>query len=92
MFVRHHAIRKQLQPPYDDPYRVLKRAVKHYTLDISGRPEVASLDRHKPAYLKSDLVTDIDTPTQASSTVPSTEPPIYNNNPFWSTGAQACTF
>ena len=54
----------------------LKRADKHYTLDIAGRPEVVSLDRLKPAYLESDLVTDVDTPTQATSTAPTTESPV----------------
>ena len=60
MFVRHDAIRKQLQRPYDGPYRVFMRADKHYTLVIAGPPEVVSLDRLKPAYLESDFVTDAD--------------------------------
>ena len=51
VFVRNDAIRKLLQPPYDGHYRVLKRADKQYTLDITGCPEVVSLDRLKPAYL-----------------------------------------
>ena len=37
-------------------------------LDIASHPEVVSLDRLKPAYLESDLVTDVDTPTQATFT------------------------
>ena len=49
VFVRHEAIRKPLQSPYDGPYRVLERADKHCTLDIAGRPEVVSLDHLKPA-------------------------------------------
>ena len=49
VFVRHDAIRKPLQPPYDGPYRVLKLAEGHYMLDIAGRPGVVSLDRLKPA-------------------------------------------
>ena len=76
VFVRHDAIRKPLQPPYDDPYRVLKRADKRYTLDIAGRPEAVSLDCLKPAYLESDLVTDVDMPTQATYTAPSTKSPV----------------
>ena len=44
VFVRHDAIRKPLQPSYDGPYRVLKRADKHYMLDSAGRPEVVSMD------------------------------------------------
>ena len=45
-------------------------------LDVAGRPEVVSLDRLKPAYLESDLVTDVNTPTQATSTAPPTESPV----------------
>ena len=69
VLVHHDAICKPLQLPYDGPYYVLKRANKHYTLDIAGRPEVVSLDRLKPGYLESDLVTDVDMSTQATSTV-----------------------
>ena len=45
-------------------------------LDIAGRPEVVSLDHLKPAYLESDLVTDIDTSTQATSPAQPTKPPL----------------
>ena len=76
VIVRHDDIRKPLQPTYDGPCRVLKRAYKHYTLDIAGHPEVVSLDRLKPAYLESDLVTDVDTPALATSTATFTEPPV----------------
>ena len=76
VFVCHEAIRKPLQLPYEGPYHVLKRADKHYMFDIAGRSEVVSLDRLKPAYLESDLVTDVDTPTQATSTAPTTESPV----------------
>ena len=48
----------------------------HYTLDIAGRPEVVSLDRLKPAFLESDLVTDVDTSTQTTSTVQPTKSPV----------------
>ena len=76
VFVHHNAIRKPLQPPYDSPYCVLKQADKHYTLDITGHPEVISVDRLKPAYLESNLVNDIHTPTQATSTAPPKESPV----------------
>ena len=76
MFVRHDAIRNPLQQPNDGPYCVLKRADKHYKLDIAGRPEVVSLDHLQPAYLESDLVTDVDTSTLATSTVQPTKSPV----------------
>ena len=37
VFVRHDAVRTPLQPPYDGPYRVLKHADKHYTLEVANR-------------------------------------------------------
>ena len=68
VFVWHDAIFKLLQPPHDGPYRVLKPANKHYTVDIAGRPEDVSLDRLKPTSLESDLVTDVDTSAKATPT------------------------
>ena len=65
VFVRHDAVRKPLQSPYDGPYRVLKRADKHYTLEIGNRKEVVSLDRLKPAYVEYDLAADVDVDTPA---------------------------
>ena len=68
VLVRHDAVRKPLQPPYDGQYRVLKRANKHCTLEIGDRQEVVSLDRLKPAYMECDhaIDIDIDAPTQAT--------------------------
>ena len=45
-------------------------------LDIALHPEVVLLDCLKPAYLESDLVTDVDTSTQATSTVQPTKYPV----------------
>ena len=68
VFVRHDAVRKPLQPPYDGPHRVLKWAEKHYTLDIGNCQEVVSLDCLKPAYKECNhaIDIDIDAPTQAT--------------------------
>ena len=68
VFVRHDAVHKPLQPPYDGLYRVLKLADKLYTLEIGNRHEVVSLDRLKPAYMECNHAIDIDigVPTQAT--------------------------
>ena len=76
VFVRHDAVRKPLQPPYDGPYRVLKRADKHYTLEIGNRQEVVSLDRLKPAYMECDHATDIDIDAPTQATDQSTKFPV----------------
>ena len=53
VFIRHDAVRKPLQQPYDGPYRVLARADKYFKVDINGRQDTVSLDRLKPAHLAS---------------------------------------
>ena len=68
VFVRHDAVHRPLQPPYDGPCRVLKRADKHYTLEIGNRQEVVSLDHLKPAYMECDHPINIDAPTQTDQT------------------------
>ena len=68
MFVRHDAVRTPLQPPYDGPYRVLKQADKHYTLEVAHHQEVVSLDRLKPAYVEDDLDSEVDDSSQAAPT------------------------
>ena len=51
VFVRHDGVKHTLQPPYDEPYKVLKHSDKHYTLDICGYQKVVALDQLKPTYI-----------------------------------------
>ena len=69
-FIRHDAIRKPLQPPYEGPHEVISRSPKHFTMNVKGSKEIVSLDRLKPAF--------VDTPISASDcllppTAPSSE-------------------
>lgn len=51
VFVRVDAVKKPLRPPYDGPYRVLKRTDKYFTLQLPDRQATISIDRLKPAYI-----------------------------------------
>ena len=51
VFLHYDAVKKPLQPPYDGPYKVIKRRDKQFTLDVKGSESVVSIDRLKPAYV-----------------------------------------
>ncbi|GFU48276.1 retrovirus-related Pol polyprotein from transposon 412 [Trichonephila clavipes] len=50
VFLRHDAIRKPLQPPYDEPFAVVKHSEKLITLQRRGKEICVSIDRVKPAH------------------------------------------
>ena len=70
VFIRHDAIRKPLQPPYDGPYKVLDRSPKYFTIDVKGRRDTVSVDRLKVAHLD-----DVVLPSTPSLPAVPTEPP-----------------
>ena len=73
VFIRHDAVRKRLQQPYDGPYRVVSRADKYFKVDIKGCQDTVSLDRLKPAHVAS---TDHDPPT-GSELLPVITTPLH---------------
>ncbi|BHF72217.1 hypothetical protein SprV_0401528100 [Sparganum proliferum] len=50
-WVRHDAVRRPLRPPYDGPYRVLRRSDKDVVIDRNGKTDTVSIDRVKPTYI-----------------------------------------
>ena len=50
--IRQDSVKPSISPPYNGPYRVLKRTNKAYQLDRSGRTDWISIDRLKPAYME----------------------------------------
>ncbi|XP_077287946.1 uncharacterized protein LOC143912534 [Arctopsyche grandis] len=81
VFLRHDAAKGPLQPPYDGPYRVLKRGPKLFTLRIKDSNVTVSVDRIKPAYMESSG----EPPERAERA------PQENAEPQQETGRQATT-
>lgn len=68
VFIRVDAVKKPLQPPYDGPYRVLKRGKKVFKIQLPNRYINVSIDRLKPAYVLNEKVTpDHSSPDSISS-------------------------
>ncbi len=82
VFIRHDAVRKPLQHPYDGPFKVIKRGDKHFTVDVNGRHDTVSLDRLKPAHMdfSASSTPELSTPDPSPSSVtvspPQGDPPV----------------
>ena len=79
VYVRRDGVKKPLQQPYDGPYKVLKRTDKYFTVEISDKHNVISLDRLKPAHL--DLPPPRRESSSAATPVPSQQPSTSPNKP-----------
>ncbi|BHF83478.1 hypothetical protein SprV_0902662100 [Sparganum proliferum] len=51
VLVRHDAVRRPLQPPYDGPYKVLRRSDKTVVIVRNGKTDTVSIDLVKTAYI-----------------------------------------
>ncbi|XP_058817265.1 uncharacterized protein LOC131680568 [Topomyia yanbarensis] len=52
VFVSVGAIKPSLTPPYEGPYRVLRRKLKVFVIEIKGRKQTTSVDRLKAAHIE----------------------------------------
>jgi len=88
VFVRNNAVKRPLQPPYDEPFKALQWTDKHFTLDINGKKKLVSLDRLKSAYMDDTLqitddITSADdtTPTEDTSSTQDQQPTSTDSPP-----------
>lgn len=50
VFVRIDRVRTGFTPPYEGPYKVIRRLRKQFVIDIKGKHSSISIDRLKPAF------------------------------------------
>ncbi len=51
VFVKVNAVKRPMQPPYEGPFKVLRRTKRNVTINRHRHSDVIVLDRVKPAYL-----------------------------------------
>ncbi|GBM94130.1 Transposon Tf2-6 polyprotein [Araneus ventricosus] len=71
VFVRHDAVKKPLQAPYDGPYCVLRRTDKTFTIEKNGKESTINIDRVKPAFFENSHQSSAPTTASPPVTAPS---------------------
>ncbi|VDP38489.1 unnamed protein product [Schistosoma margrebowiei] len=66
VFVRVDAVKKPLTPPYEGPYKVIKRTNKYFITNKSGNNETISIDQIKPAFYEVHQDTEDNTANKQS--------------------------
>lgn len=54
VFLRNDTVKSPLQPPYDGSCKVIQRRDKTFTIEISNKNTIVSIDRLKPAFVITD--------------------------------------
>lgn len=75
VFVRHDAVKKSLQKPFDGPYKVIERNNKHFTVLIRGKNSNIGIDRLKPAF-----GVNMETDSNGQKTPTSNDPAVGGKN------------
>nr|VZI07808.1 unnamed protein product [Spirometra erinaceieuropaei] len=78
VWVRFDAVRRPLQPSYDEPYRVLRRPYKDVAIDRNSMTDTVSTDRIKPAYIQDSDHSPPQNCTQPHTMMP---PPSIGDRP-----------
>ncbi|CAH8543108.1 unnamed protein product [Schistosoma haematobium] len=66
VFVRVDAVKTPLTPPYEGPYKVIKRTHKYFIINKNGNHETISIDRIKPAFYEVPQDTEDNTANKQS--------------------------
>jgi len=56
VFIRIDRIKRSFTPPYEGPFKVLKRLEKNFVLEVKNKPRTVSIDRLKP-YIQPHVLT-----------------------------------
>ena len=74
VLVRHDAVRKPLQKPYDGPYPVLEAGEKYFKILRNGLPYTVSIDRLKPCNMPNEMPRSSIIPNRTPPPAPSSGP------------------
>ncbi|GFQ88017.1 uncharacterized protein TNCT_96651 [Trichonephila clavata] len=81
VFVRHDAVKKPLQTPYDGPYLVLKRTEKKFTIEKNGKHSTTNIDRLKPAFFENSHHSSAPIISPPPVAVPTSTKPVPDSSP-----------
>ncbi|GFQ93956.1 transposon Ty3-I Gag-Pol polyprotein [Trichonephila clavata] len=81
VFVRHDAVKKPLQTPYDGPYLVLKRTEKMFTIEKNGKHSTINIDRLKPAFFENSHHSSAPIISPPPVAVPTSTKPVPGSSP-----------
>ncbi|GFQ63982.1 pro-Pol polyprotein [Trichonephila clavata] len=82
VFVRHDAVKKLLQTPYDGPYLVLKRTEKMFIIEQNGKQSTINIDRLKPAFFENSHHSSAPTISPPPVAVPTSTKPVPGFSPL----------
>ncbi|GFR10188.1 transposon Ty3-I Gag-Pol polyprotein [Trichonephila clavata] len=81
VFVRHDAVKKPLQTPYDGPYLVLKRTEKMFTIEKNSKHSTINIDRLKPAFFENSHHSSAPIISPPPVAVPTSTKPVPDSSP-----------
>ncbi|GBM86280.1 Transposon Tf2-8 polyprotein [Araneus ventricosus] len=81
VFVRHDAVKRPLQAPYDGPYCVLRGTDKTFTIEKNGKKSTINIDRVKSAFFENSHQSSAPTTASPPVTAPSSMQSVPEPSP-----------